>query len=398
MFKRTCAAFLALLLLVSLAALAACGGKTPAQPGTETQQTAPAPQDGTDLTDEDETDEDETDADVTDEDETDEDATEEAATEPAPAETAVKITQSKAKTVKLGTFDNGLVSFKAPEGWMVEVAPVDYIHYSFRAYDPENMNYMFLFSLKLEGFLKSEAARSTYQSLYPDAVFSKLAPIDPQTAEAFYKVWNENADYANQVSVGYNYFPYLYDFTVIENLGASPLGGDVLRATYTNAEGETNQGLFTASVYDPGSYYIYGVDVFPLNVYNTILMTAPDDDFVNWQPIYDECVASVQFSQTFVNGFNAEEGQLVSTIIANQKVYDSISDMIMDSWEQRSNSYDIISQKRSDATLGYERVYDTETGDIYRAYNGFTDDYTGTRYQAVTDDMYTQGIDGYIEP
>ena len=396
MFKRTLCAFMALLLLLSLAALAACGGKTPAHPGTDATDEDETDED---ETDEDETDEDETDEDETDEDETDEDETDEDETDaPAPAETAVKITQSKAKTVKLGSFDNGLISFQVPEGWMVEVAPVDYIHYSFRAYDPDNMNYMFLFGLKLEGFLKSETARSTYKSLYPDAIFSQLAPIDPQTAEAYFKVWNENAAYANRVDIGYSYFPMLNDFTVIENLGASPLGGDVLRATYKNDAGETNQGLFTASVYDPGSYYIYGVDVFPLNVYNTIIMVAPDDDFVNWQPIYDQCIGSLQFSEAFVNGFNAEEGRLVSTIIANQRVYDSISDMIMDSWEQRSNSYDIISQKRSDATLGYERVYDTETGDIYRAYNGFTDDYSGTRYQTVTDDMYTQGIDGYIEP
>ena len=69
----------------------------------------------------------------------------------------------------------------------------------------------------------------------------------------------------------------------------------------------------------------------------------------------------------------------------------------MDSWNKRNNSYDIISQKRSDATLGYERVYDTETGDVYRAYNGFTDNYDGTKYQTVTDDMYTSSISGYIE-
>ena len=74
-----------------------------------------------------------------------------------------------------------------------------------------------------------------------------------------------------------------------------------------------------------------------------------------------------------------------------------MSDMIMDSWEKRNNSYDIISQKRSDATLGYERVYDTETGDIYKAYNGFTDDYSGDRYKAITDDMYTKPTSGYIE-
>ena len=62
-----------------------------------------------------------------------------------------------------------------------------------------------------------------------------------------------------------------------------------------------------------------------------------------------------------------------------------------------SNSYDIISQKQSDATLVYERVYDTETGEIYKAYNGFTDDYSGDRYKTITDNMYTSPISGYIE-
>ena len=71
--------------------------------------------------------------------------------------------------------------------------------------------------------------------------------------------------------------------------------------------------------------------------------------------------------------------------------------MIMYSWNKRSASYDIISQKQSDATLGYERVYDTNTGEVYRAYNGFTDSYKGNRYQTVTDDMYTKAVSGYIE-
>jgi hypothetical protein len=69
----------------------------------------------------------------------------------------------------------------------------------------------------------------------------------------------------------------------------------------------------------------------------------------------------------------------------------------MDSWEKRNKTYDIISQKQSDATLGYERVYDTETGDIYKAKNGFMDSYDGERYKSVTDDMYTKATSGYIE-
>jgi hypothetical protein len=126
-------------------------------------------------------------------------------------------------------------------------------------------------------------------------------------------------------------------------------------------------------------------------------MTAPDAEFNDWQGILDHCLGSLQFSDTFMSNFYNAEAQLVSTIQANQKVYDSISDMIMDSWEKRNNSYDIISQKQSDATLGYERVYDTQTGEVYKAYNGFTDDYTGDRYQSITDDMYTAPISGYIE-
>ena len=139
------------------------------------------------------------------------------------------------------------------------------------------------------------------------------------------------------------------------------------------------------------------VDVAPLNTYNIMMMTAPEEEFMNYQAALDHCLATIEFSQTFINGFNSEESILTSTIIANQKVYDSMSDMIMDSWNKRNTSEDILSQKRSDATLGYERVYDTETGDIYKAYNGFTDDYSGTRYQPITDDMYTQATAGYIE-
>lgn len=74
-----------------------------------------------------------------------------------------------------------------------------------------------------------------------------------------------------------------------------------------------------------------------------------------------------------------------------------ITDGIMDSWEKRNKSYDIMSQKQSDAALGYERVYDTETNEVYKAYNGFTDDYSGKRYKSITDDMYTDKVVGYIE-
>ena len=43
------------------------------------------------------------------------------------------------------------------------------------------------------------------------------------------------------------------------------------------------------------------------------------------------------------------------------------------------------------------RVYDTETNEIYKAYNGFTDDYDGERYKSISDNMYTEPTYGYID-
>ena len=318
----------------------------------------------------------------------------------------VKIVKSEAKKVEYEKYDNGLISLKIPKGWKVEVAPLDYIHYSFKVYNPKDENYRLIFGMKLEGFNKSEASRNWQKKYYPSVAFAKTPVINPQTTEGFYKVWNETADYLNTNDVKYEYLPKMNDFSVIEKLGTNPIGGDVLRATYKDSNNNLVQGLFTASVKDIGSYYVNSnimnlfsdkIDVWPLIVYNIILMTAPDEEFNNWQDILDNCLSSLEFSSKFVSEFNKEEANILTTIQANQKVYNEISDMIMDSWEKRNNSYDIISQKQSDATLGYERVYDTDTGEIYKAYNGFTDDYKGDKYKPITDDMYTSAIDGYIE-
>ena len=318
----------------------------------------------------------------------------------------VKITKNETSMIQYDDYDNGLISLKIPKGWKVSIAPVDYIHYVFKVYNPSDPGYMFLFNLKQEGFLKSEKARSTYEKYYPDSPFAKLAAIDPLTTEAFYKVWDKNAKYINEVDINYEYMPYFNNFKVIDNLGKSIFGGDILRATYTDSNDRVIQGIFTANVKSIGTYYINTdimnifserVDVSPLNVYNIIIMSAPDSEFNEWEGILDYCLGTLMFSNEFVKGFNNEEATLASSIRANQRVYDQISEGIMDSWEKRNNSYDIISQKQSDATLGYERVYDTETGDIYKAKNGFMDSYDGERYESITDDMYTKATSGYIE-
>ena len=315
-------------------------------------------------------------------------------------DTNVKIVANEVSKIELEEYKTDLFSINKPKGWKVETLG-DYIHYTIRIYDPENPTYQFFFNMKSEGYNKSDDAKVFQQKYYPDSMFAKTSVIATKDTEGFYKIFNDMGPLNNTSKFT---FPTLTDFTVIEKLGTGILGGDILRATFKDANGKDGEGLFNAYVYDAGPYYVYEniisgkqIDIYYLSVYNTIFITTPKDEFINWQDTLNTVASSLVFTDTFINGFYSQQDAVMKTFQNVRSICNQITDGIMDSWEKRSSSFDIMSQKQSDATLGYERVYDTETGDIYKAYNGFTDDYDGERYKPITDDMYTKKTSGYIE-
>ena len=125
---------------------------------------------------------------------------------------------------------------------------------------------------------------------------------------------------------------------------------------------------------------------------------APQQEFLDWQPVLDHCLSTLTFTDNFQT---QRQGQWKAVLGAASYVFrtaDEISDMIMSSWENRNKSYDVISQKQSDATLGYDRVLDTETGEYYRADAGFGDVFDSDRYIVVDDDAaYLTPSSGWIE-
>ena len=312
----------------------------------------------------------------------------------------VKIVDSEIKNIVLEDYSTNEFKIKKPKGWKVDVLG-DYIHYTIKVYNPERPTYQFFINLKTEGYNKSEDAKRWQQKFYPNDIFAKASVIEDKTTEGFYKIFNDLGTLNNNATFT---FPTLTDFTVIENIGKGVLGGDVLRASFKDAEGKDAEGLFTAYVYDAGPYYVSEdflstkqIDIYFLSVYDAIFYTAPKDDFINWEDTLSTVASSLEFTDTFVNGFNNQQDAVMKNFQNIRNVGNQITDGIMDSWEKRNKSYDIMSQKQSDATLGYERVYDTETNEVYKAYNGFTDDYSGKRYKSITDDMYTDKVVGYIE-
>lgn len=312
----------------------------------------------------------------------------------------IKIAKSKANQIEFEDYSINEFSIKKPKGWKVDTIG-DYIHYTIKVYDPNNPAYQFFLNMKTEGYNKSKDAKRWQQKYYPNNPFAKASVIATKNTEGFYKIFNDLGTLNNTNTFT---FPTLTDFTVIDNLGKASLGGDMLRATFKDANGKEGEGIFTAYVYDVGSYYVLEniisgkqIDIQYLNVYDAIFITAPKDEFIDWQDTLNTICSSLKFTDTFINGFNQQQDAVMKNFQQIRAIGNEISDGIMDSWNKRNTSFDIMSQKQSDATLGYERVYDTETNEIYKAYNGFTDDYDGERYKPITDDMYSKKTSGIIE-
>ena len=312
----------------------------------------------------------------------------------------IKIVKSEASKIELEDYKTNEFSIKIPKGWKVDTLG-DYIHYTIKVYNPDKPLYQFFLNMKTEGYNKSEDAKRWQQKYYPNDMFAKTSVIATKDTEGFYKIFNDLGTLNNTAAFT---FPTLTDFTVSENLGKGSLGGDMLRATFKDVNGEEGEGIFTAYVYDVGSYYVYEniisgkqIDIQYLNVYDTIFITTPKDEFIDWEDTLNTICSSLSFTDTFINGFNQQQDAVMKNFQQIRAIGNEISDGIMDSWNKRNTSFDIMSQKQSDATLGYERVYDTKTNEIYKAYNGFNDEYDGERYKPVTDDMYLQKTSGYIE-
>ncbi|MEI3401081.1 MAG: hypothetical protein V8R51_01400 [Clostridia bacterium] len=224
----------------------------------------------------------------------------------------VKIKESETKAIKYTDFDNGLVKMKLPEGWKVDVLG-DCIHYTIKAYDPQRPTYQFFFNLKTEGYNKYEEAKAFQQRYYPDIMFAKTSVIADKTTEGFYKIFNDLGPLNNTAAFT---FPTLNDFTVVEKLGAGTLGGDILRASFKDENGKEAEGLFTAYVYNTGQYYVpenvisgKQIDIYYLNVYDAIFVRAPKDELVDWEETLNAVASSVEFTDTFMSGFNSDKMQ-----------------------------------------------------------------------------------------
>ncbi len=334
-------------------------------------------------------------------------------------ERGIKVTQTAAKAAQTEKYETADFSITIPKGWKVAAGGAN-IYHTIRVSDPnEPLNGMYIL-LKAECLLHSQAGKAAYQSLYNMgntqlALFANAVVLENPSTENFFKIFSAYGDFASKMDSTYAgfTFPRYDNFTVTDrfasnsNLKAYSLGEEILRATFTDG-GKEGEGMFSASVVDFGSstisdgtvvgYQLKQADGGYYMAYNVVAITAANDTFIEWESVLTECMKTLDYSESFVNATNQASNEKVALSKQISQNFNQTMDGFMSSWESRNKSQDIMSQKQSDAILGYERVYDTETNEVYKTTNGFTDVYDGKRYKPVTDDnMYTEPISGYIE-
>lgn len=345
-----------------------------------------------------------------------------AQTEPSQIETQAeefKITQAAAKSVQTEQYESADFSMAIPKGWVVTTGGTN-IYHSIRITDPdEPLNQMFIL-LKADILLHSQAGKNAWQQNYQNgntqaAIFAQAPVLNDPSTEGFFKIFPQYASFVTAVEPAYSgyTFPQFADFTVTDrfastsSLASAAMGDELLRATFTD-NGREGEGMFSASVVDFGSYMISDGSVVNYQLqtadggyymaYNIVAITAAKDTFIEWESVLTDCMKTLKYSDSFISATNQASNETVALAMQISQNFNETMDAMMSSWESRNKSLDILSQKQSDAILGYERVYDTETGEIYKATNGFSDVYDGERYRSVTeDDMYVQPISGYIE-
>ncbi len=334
----------------------------------------------------------------------------------------VEIKPNEVSMLELEEYSTDVFSMKKPKGWTVETGGAG-IYYAIRVYDPKDNNNQVFLMLKMQPLLKSTAGKAMWQNYYKLSgynsqykLFADAVVLSNPTTEGFYKVFDDVMTYAKNIDTSFSSitFPKFTNFTKLEefdsnaSMKAVAMDSKVLRGTFAGNSGKEGEGMFSASVVDFGStpissgqligYQLQTADGGYYMAYNVVAITAAKDTFIEWEPVLTECMNSLNYSDSFVSATNQASNEKVALSKQISQNFNETLNGIMSSWESRNKSQDIMSQKQSDATLGYERVYDTETNEVYKATNGFTDVYDGKRYKAVTDDnMYTEPVSGYIE-
>ena len=326
--------------------------------------------------------------------------------------TIVKSPAAKLKEAMTDYTDpSGCFTAKIPEGWKVSCSGKD-MYFWIRIYDPNDSCLQVFSLLKADCLLKSQSAKDFYWKYRGYELYKSSADALVVTSvEDFYRQFMDYCSYTATYStfLGFFYtdfeYPQISNFETIEAFANStempitPTDNKILHGSFTETLSQRKgEGMFSGTLYNALSMYQSGIDVGYNAMYNVNGITAQYGQLGEYQDALLEILHSVQYTDSFLKTVARNQNQSMDAARQLNSTLQATSDIITSGWNERQKTYDAVSAKYSDAIMGYETVYDIETGEVYKAYNGFSDiDGIDKYYLPATDEMYSAPIAGYIE-
>lgn len=317
--------------------------------------------------------------------------------------------------LELVEYNGGFFTMKVPVNWTLETTG-EYENFGFRLHDPACPAKQIFFYGNMKPFLKSEEAKRAWRSYlagggYAEAQLYADAPVlSPATTAQFFTIFDEFTALASRYGIAHN-FPSFVNLEIVEQaprcspIASASLDDSILRGLFIHDQIPC-EGLLAASVFELMTSYMGTVDAGYHGVYIVTGISAPADEFYLLEETLAESLASFQFDEDYVHQGVARKEWETKAALEVGKTLSEAAASYNQAWHERQRVYDALSQKRSDTTLGYDRLYDAETKTIYRAELGFYDEYEIDRekfanpnlYPVPDDnyDLYEKAISGYI--
>jgi len=295
-------------------------------------------------------------------------------------------TRTPTMTSELELFDVGATFFsiRKPKGWDIHIGGVC-TTLGILIRDPAvPLRQIFYFGLIGPVYLK-EAQRQIDQDYIDHGGFNFItwldAPaVDPLTAENFFIHWPGIA--AMQAAT--DFMPEFPKLTGLATVSTTPLsamlsGGDsaLLRAVFLeNGAVAQAQLLGTVWVVLPFS----GVPGAGTGYGGLILgVTAPKAEFDAVEARLVASLESFTVTQGYITWCKLQQAQLWGAVAAAGQTLRETSDMIVDGWQSRTQTSDILAEQGADALRGVERVYDPATDQVYEVPAGWYTTYDAHR-------------------
>lgn len=319
-------------------------------------------------------------------------------------------------------YKDGRFYMNLPNGWQI-FTQGDYASFCFKAWDPANPNRTIFLFMKAEPFLKSQAEKAYYRSLagtLQDSVYrlySEAPVMEGCTLQAFLNTMPQLQNYCDLFydagwTVNSAVLPQMTNVEILERT-PSPLPAPadckenvIARISYKDYLGQSCEGLVTAMPRNPGSYFMGNVDTMTYTVNLFMGVTAPVGELQELEPVLTECLGSFGFEESYVKQAINYSNEQTRALRQQLQTVEAAHDAMMQAWRAREQAHDIAFQKLSDSIMGYDRLYDSSTGEVYRADVGFYDSYNLNRsaygnsnlqlIDGSSQQYYLESVDYYI--